>query len=265
MEEYRGDFPRSASRRFTLIEMLVVISIIAILAALLSPSLRKAQEKAYGASCQNNLRNCFVMFMMYAESNHDYMPSPLAPKVNGNEWNDAGNSNLHFNWAQRLMYEVTSYPAGSSEYAQRCNPAVYEGVRCPGAYLYKADSVWKQIFGMNPVLMIRDGEGGQSAARVLVKRSRALRGGTRMFVNLNKPSQTVLLADSLLYSESSPNHLRIQCERLGHGDSNITPRHVGKANILSFSGSVKAEGPWNFKPNWNIDKYFTSMGVETAY
>ncbi len=62
------------SRGFTLIELLVVIAIIAILAAMLLPSLTKAKEKGLSIACQNNLRQLQICWHSYAMDNQDTLP-----------------------------------------------------------------------------------------------------------------------------------------------------------------------------------------------
>jgi prepilin-type N-terminal cleavage/methylation domain-containing protein/prepilin-type processing-associated H-X9-DG protein len=54
---------------FTLIELLVVIAVIAILMAILMPSLKIAREQARGISCRANQKNLALAYIMYAGDN----------------------------------------------------------------------------------------------------------------------------------------------------------------------------------------------------
>ncbi len=59
---------------FTLVELLVVIAVIGILAALLLPALGRAKEKGKFTTCLDNLRQVNVAIRLYADENADSLP-----------------------------------------------------------------------------------------------------------------------------------------------------------------------------------------------
>lgn len=71
MDKNRTDGWRK--NRFTILELLIVISIIAVLAALLLPALNSAREKAKSALCSGNLKQAGYAASMYANDNGDYL------------------------------------------------------------------------------------------------------------------------------------------------------------------------------------------------
>lgn len=64
---------RTRAGGFTLVELLVVISIIALLIAILLPSLKKAREQTKETVCACNLRSLMQAVEAYAVSNNDYL------------------------------------------------------------------------------------------------------------------------------------------------------------------------------------------------
>ncbi len=69
----QGGSPKN--RGFTLIELLVVIAIIAILAAMLLPTLARAKAKGQRTVCLNNLRQIGLFMQFYTEENNDTFPA----------------------------------------------------------------------------------------------------------------------------------------------------------------------------------------------
>ena len=64
----------SAKTDFSLIELLVTVAVIAILAALLLPTLNQARQKAYAITCAGNYKTLGNAFILYVDSNDGYMP-----------------------------------------------------------------------------------------------------------------------------------------------------------------------------------------------
>ena len=64
-----------SQRGFSLIELMVVISIMSILAALLLPALARARERARRTVCSSNLKQLGITFIMFAGENKGVFPA----------------------------------------------------------------------------------------------------------------------------------------------------------------------------------------------
>jgi prepilin-type N-terminal cleavage/methylation domain-containing protein len=80
-----GAGARRALVGFTLVELLVVIAVIALLAAMLLPALAGAKERGRQTSCINSVRQQTLAVLMYADDHDGVLPPTAYNDADGNE------------------------------------------------------------------------------------------------------------------------------------------------------------------------------------
>src|SRR5579859_2497289 len=75
-------------RAFSMVELLVVIGIIALLAAILFPLFARAKLAAKGASCENNLHQIGQSMLLYMNDYDDLFPNAVddSDRVHPEQW-----------------------------------------------------------------------------------------------------------------------------------------------------------------------------------
>lgn len=200
--------PQIASSRhaFTLVELLVVIAIIAILAALLLPTLANAKAKSRTAQCTGNLRQWGLAFRMYADDNDDFLPrrgqgvQALFQIDRSDDWFNALPPYLGFPAFNQLV-AASNAPAARSSSVLVCPAASDPG----GRYFFP--------YAMNMNLSPRN-----------------LPQATKM-AEVARPAEVVAMADALgPYSATFPSTRAY----------NPVPRHSARVNLLFLAGQVRA-------------------------
>jgi len=217
-------------RAFTLIELLIVIGVLAVLAALLLPTLSHAKASARRIECISLHKNWAVAFHEYAEDNDGLLPRE-GYHTNGlvfwNNWAQVQNAQSRDVWYNAVTPYLSIRPA-SSYALPAARLAFYERdsfFHCSRAPLPEATrSVMYQtaIFSvaMNSQIVLRYSSDGPA-----LKLDRIVR-----------PSQTVLLLDNLL-EEEKPVVEQQDTDNLGQPGAYATRfagRRHGRTGVLAF-------------------------------
>ena len=93
---------RNSRRGFTLLELLVVISVVSVLAGILLPALSKVRQQARTLLGTSNQRQIVSAVSLYAADNDEQYPESIAT---------LGDESSHWNWQEPMM--ITGYRARS--------------------------------------------------------------------------------------------------------------------------------------------------------
>ncbi|WP_043584481.1 DUF1559 domain-containing protein, partial [Geminisphaera colitermitum] len=220
------------SRAFTLIELLTVIAIIGILAAIIIPTVGKVRDSARAASCRSNLRQLGTATLLYVEDTRGKI-FPY-PATDADRWNAL------------LMPYVGAQP--------KIPCPVY---LCPGARLPLTTPGWypRITYAINPTLHAHNG-GNEPRIGSLPNRSQIILfadsgqsttpswGGSSAielkWANLTPPSNP----DAILSPATDPDEDSTQTAYFRY-------RHNGQCHAVHLDASVHA-----FKPGTILNRNY---------
>ena len=205
--------------RFTLVELLIVISIIAIIAALLLPALNSARDKARSTECLSKLKQLGTGLMMYSSDWEGWV----------GRW-DSNPSYLANMWNLRLYRD--NYIPKYTVFRDRGRGALPEELL--------KDGNWFSTYGINSGLA--GCSEGQHLNFKMIERSK--------YKNL---SRLPILADSVSWTGSVMTDTQAMAFAT-YLQSAVDLRHQSRANVAMFDGSAVTLGFYNLR--YELDPEF---------
>jgi prepilin-type processing-associated H-X9-DG protein len=214
-----------------------VISIIAILAAMLLPALSKAKDKAIRTQCRNNLKQFALAMRIYADENQDKLPS----------WKGTGN------WAWDLPWDLgpTFVKSGSQRNV----------MYCPGFRDQNCDDLWNYSPNNYRVLGYAMTFPGTASLNVTNENPKLTPQPIRIGTVLTPPplpTDRVLMADATL---SNGNN---ETSRAGNGYTSIEGGWSKKHRSPDLNGSIPSGGNVAMLDGHVEWRKFVTMHVRTT-
>lgn len=241
---------------FTLVELLVVIALIAILAAILFPVFSQAREKARQTGSLSNLRQLGLAFAMYTQDYDETLPPLYYSGPAGQTLPD----NLG---AWRWPWLALPYVKSRALFRSPSDTKEYSGSVCFGACRNESNPYFGYLWGLFPSYgynwrYLAPAQADPSAAPpcpaidpMNAAAAQACSRGLSLGA-IAQPAETVLLADSIWAPSTTSSqlvmgYLAINPPRMWTGNPPLTrtsygfvwPRHHNQANVLWADGHVK--------------------------
>ncbi|MDD7985057.1 type II secretion system protein [Lentisphaera marina] len=216
-------------KKFTLIEILVVVAIIGILSSLLLPSLSSARDKSRASVCKNNLKQIGLGAYLYADDNNGNL---IVSRPGGG----------HDGWWANVMYTDGYLPIAKD--AMTCPSMPLSDVEWAASYKARAYGVVRDKYGNK-----RDGVNMESA-------------DLRFII----PAEVESAREFFHYADSAAMHngefyqaVTFWWDRFQATQGSIHLRHDNKPNIWFIDGHVQGHsigslGQLGFHGGWTKDQ-----------
>ncbi|MFA6959197.1 MAG: DUF1559 domain-containing protein [Opitutaceae bacterium] len=202
---------------FTLVELLAVIAIVGVLAAIVIATIGGVRQRAQNATCMSNLRQIGAAALLYASDHHGMLPPA---QISSEAWP-----------MRTWMYQIQSYAEGRKLADTTGNIGLcYDGIfHCPAKDDWALSGtgvtdLQRTSYGMNTFAAL-----GLSAAGLADYPS------VRMAVFI-RPSATMLASDYNASDYKIPN----QDYLYKSSSSLLSLRHSGRHNVVMVDGHVES-------------------------
>ncbi len=230
---------------FTLIEILVVVGIIALLVAILLPSLRAARRQSQAAVCGTHLRQIFDGIFLYAQANREVLPH-LGWKA---DWD-----RMRYAWftqiAPYIRHQYGVYVCPSDETPDKEAVFIQNGTIRLAAATEPATTLLLTYRGSCDSL--DDGKVWSIGAPGFP--ARQLFPMPRRITEFNRPATAMLMVEGFIAGRPEPcfrfDHLSYLLVKkakppAGEPDSIASfGRHMGRSNVLFADGHVGRHTVW---------------------
>ena len=211
--------------KFTILELLIVLSIIMIISALLLPALNRAREKAKQGLCMSNLRQTGIKLILYIDNNDGWTPSY------GNE-------------PDGTVFPYLAYPEYGNEAMKRVSPVLRrpKGIYyCPNIQELSGTTVYASSYVATCVSSTSGSAGGvavqQSSANFVPRRFSTVLPGS------------VIMTEKILY-EAWPGFMSPGLVNLpvyynvnrpyGYQTGDATPANLVKTGFPNHNNEVQS-------------------------